>query len=167
MKYYIELEGKEIAIDIVEKDGQLIVRSENGLIPLDSHSVGNGFSSFLIGGKHYDFHIKDNDEGMVIDTGSSKITAIVLDEREKMLTNFVKTGSGKGKLSDLRAPMPGLVVSVEVEPGQAIKKGDGLIIIEAMKMENELKAARSVKVKQVKVTVGQTIEKGAVLITFE
>jgi biotin carboxyl carrier protein len=63
--------------------------------------------------------------------------------------------------------MPGLIVKVEVEIGQDVKKGDGLIIIEAMKMENELKAAYSGKIKAINVQTGQPVEKNQILIEFE
>jgi len=65
------------------------------------------------------------------------------------------------------APMPGLVVDVRVEPGQQVKSGDPLVIIEAMKMENVLKAKSTATVKAVLVTSGQSIEKGDTLVEFE
>ena len=65
MKYYTEIDGQEIVIDIVEENGRLNVRSGNGLIPYDVHSLGNGFISIIIDGKLYDFHVVNNDEGMV------------------------------------------------------------------------------------------------------
>jgi len=67
----------------------------------------------------------------------------------------------------VRAPMPGLVVRVEVEPGQEVKAGQGVVIIEAMKMENELKAEAVGVVSRVLVQQGQAVEKGAVLVEFE
>ncbi len=71
------------------------------------------------------------------------------------------------KQAVLRAAMPGLVVKVEVEPGQKIKKGDSLLIVEAMKMENEIKAQSPGVVKEIKVKPGQPVEKNQILIVFE
>ncbi|MFL5381405.1 MAG: biotin/lipoyl-containing protein, partial [Longimicrobiaceae bacterium] len=65
------------------------------------------------------------------------------------------------------APMPGLVLKVEVEVGQAVKAGQGLVIVEAMKMENELKAPADGVVAKVLVQERQTVEKGATLIVLE
>ena len=67
----------------------------------------------------------------------------------------------------LRAPMPGLILRVEVEAAQAVKPGQGLVIMEAMKMENELKAAAAGVIARIHVQPGQAVEKGAVLIDFE
>jgi len=66
----------------------------------------------------------------------------------------------------LRAPMPGLIVRVEVEPGDAVKAGQGVVIMEAMKMENELHSERDGVVARVLVAAGEPVEKGAVLIEF-
>jgi len=62
--------------------------------------------------------------------------------------------------------MPGLVVRVVVEPGQDVATGASLVVLEAMKMENDLKATGAAVVEQVLVTAGQTVEKGALLVTF-
>ena len=65
------------------------------------------------------------------------------------------------------APMPGLVVKVEVEVGQAVRAGQGVVVVEAMKMENELKAPADGVVAKIHVEPRQTVEKGTVLITLE
>jgi len=66
-----------------------------------------------------------------------------------------------------KAPMPGLVVQIRVEPGQEIKAGDPLVVIEAMKMENVLKAKGPGRVKAIAVKIGQSIDKGSTLLEFE
>jgi len=71
------------------------------------------------------------------------------------------------KISDLRAPMPGLVSDVAVMEGQSLQKGDKIVVLEAMKMENILKAPETVIVKKVHILKGQTVEKNEVLVTFE
>jgi pyruvate carboxylase subunit B len=63
--------------------------------------------------------------------------------------------------------MPGLVVRVPVEPGQQVAAGAGVVVLEAMKMENELKAQAAATVKTVHVKPGQAVEKGMVLVEFE
>lgn len=71
------------------------------------------------------------------------------------------------KINDIKAPMPGLVLKVLVTPGQVIKKGDPVLILEAMKMENVFKSATDAVVKEIKVKERTAVEKGEVLIVLE
>ena len=70
------------------------------------------------------------------------------------------------KVSDIKAPMPGMVLKVFVSEGMEIKKGDNLFILEAMKMENIIKAPADVIVKTVKIKPGDKVEKGQILMVF-
>jgi len=71
------------------------------------------------------------------------------------------------KLSSVKAPMPGLVLDIMVEPGQEVAEGDSLLILEAMKMENVLKATGEGVVKSIEITKGAAVEKGQILIEME
>jgi biotin carboxyl carrier protein len=71
------------------------------------------------------------------------------------------------KVNDIKAPMPGLVIKVLVAPGQAIRKGDPVLVLEAMKMENVFKSTADAVVKAIKVSPGTAVEKGEVLIVLE
>ena len=72
-----------------------------------------------------------------------------------------------GKVMDIKAPMPGLVVDVRVAEGQALKKGDAVVVLEAMKMENILKATADAVVKKVSVKTGAKVEKNEVLVILQ
>ncbi len=74
--------------------------------------------------------------------------------------------AASGKLGDLKSPMPGLVIKILVKEGDEIKKGDSLIVLEAMKMENMLKAQGDGIVKAIKVQPGNAVVKGEILISF-
>ncbi len=93
----------------------------------------------------------------------------VTDETRKLLKKFIQAarGSTNGNSMKLKAPMPGLVVKHIAEVGDEVKKGDPVIIIEAMKMENALKANEAGRVKKILVEPGQPVEKDAVLVEFE
>ncbi|AQG79142.1 acetyl-CoA carboxylase biotin carboxyl carrier protein subunit [Spirosoma montaniterrae] len=81
---------------------------------------------------------------------------------EKMgMSNAVAT-----KVGDLKAPMPGLIVGIGVEPGVPVKKGETVLILEAMKMENTIKAPADAVVKAIRVQKGDRVEKGQVLVEF-
>src|SRR5690606_8230329 len=91
----------------------------------------------------------------------------VADERTRALRAVAAATAPPAGPRPVRAPMPGLVVRVDVRPGQAIEAGQGVVIMEAMKMENELRADAPGIVSRVLVEAGQAVEKGAVLVEFE
>lgn len=91
----------------------------------------------------------------------------VLDERRRAIQAMTAGASRVRGPSPIRAPMPGLVVRVDVEPGQSVQPGQGLVIVEAMKMENELRAEAAGVVARVLATAGQAVEKGTVLVEFQ
>jgi biotin carboxyl carrier protein len=95
------------------------------------------------------------------------ITAVVESERERLLGKFGPRGQAAGGSREVRAPMPSLVVKVEVAVGEQVKAGQGLMILEAMKMENEIKSSRAGTVKSIHVKPGNPVEKGALLLEFE
>lgn len=71
------------------------------------------------------------------------------------------------KVNQLKAPMPGMVLKINVSEGQAVKKGDSLLLLEAMKMENVIKAAGDAVVKKILITEKNTVDKGQVIMEFE
>ena len=90
-----------------------------------------------------------------------------LDERTRTIRDLTAAAKGPSGPAPLLAPMPGLIVRVRVKPGDAVSPGEGLVVMEAMKMENELKSAGAGKVRAVKVAAGDKVERGAVLIELE
>ena len=91
----------------------------------------------------------------------------VKDEKALLLERFgLQEAAGPAERA-VHAPMPGLVLSVMVEPGQSVRTGDGLLVLEAMKMENELRAPTDGVVKALHITPGDTVSKNALLLEFE
>jgi len=90
----------------------------------------------------------------------------VLTELEQRFAGFGAAGE-EDAARHLAVPMPGRVVKVLVAPGDEVQKGQGLVIVEAMKMENELKAPRAAVVAAVRVVEGQGVEKGSILVDFQ
>src|ERR1041385_2421797 len=95
-----------------------------------------------------------------------RVEVAVQDERSRGIEAASSKGKRAGGGGTVRAPMPGLVVRIEVAEGQRVDAGAGLVVVEAMKMENELRAPRPGMVKTVHVAVGQAVEKGASLVTL-
>ncbi|MBV6520807.1 MAG: hypothetical protein MNPFHGCM_00925 [Gemmatimonadaceae bacterium] len=90
-----------------------------------------------------------------------------LDERSRVIRELTQAKNGPKGPAPVTAPMPGLVVRVHVIEGQQVVAGQGVVVIEAMKMENELRAAADGTVKRVVAVQGIAVEKGAVLVEFE
>ncbi len=86
---------------------------------------------------------------------------------DQLLERLGLSGATTQKINELKAPMPGLIVDVRVQPGQAVQKGDPLLVLEAMKMENILKAPTDGTVASIAVGLRDTVTKGQVLLKFE
>ena len=90
-----------------------------------------------------------------------------LDERTRTIRDLTAEAAGPTGPKPLVAPMPGLIVRVHVAPGDEVQAGQGLVVMEAMKMENELRATGPGRVKRVAFAAGSAVEKGAILVELE
>ncbi|MGI4835299.1 MAG: biotin/lipoyl-containing protein [Janthinobacterium lividum] len=88
------------------------------------------------------------------------------DQLDKLLDRLGLSNAAAAKINELKAPMPGLIVDVRVQPGQAVQKGDPLLVLEAMKMENILKAPADGIISSIKVSSRDNVTKGQVLVVF-
>lgn len=108
------------------------------------------------GGGVWDLHLRGR-----------RVSATVVDERTRTILEMTGAGARELGPGPLRAPMPGLVVKVEVVEGDVVETGQGIVIVEAMKMENELVAERPGRVAAVRVEPGEAVEKNQVLVEFD
>lgn len=99
--------------------------------------------------------------------GGFRYEVEALDERTRTIRDLSAASAGPAGPAPLRAPMPGLIVRVAVEVGDRVQAGQGLVMMEAMKMENELRAPAAGTVKAVHATPGSAVEKGALLVELE
>ena|ERR1700761_5786763 len=111
-----------------------------------------------------DFNPTEKTAELKINNNIYKVSA--KDQYDLLLDKLGLNSLSTAKISDVKAPMPGLVLKVFVEEGMEVKKGDNLFILEAMKMENIIKAPADVVVKAVKIKPGDKVEKGQVLLMF-
>jgi len=91
---------------------------------------------------------------------------LVKDKYDELLHDLGLDAGNARQAGDVKAPMPGLVLNVMVEPGQKIQKGDAIVVLEAMKMENILKAAADGEIKKIHVKRGDKVEKNQVMVTL-
>lgn len=120
--------------------------------------------SILLEGRSYDARIEETPSGLVVVIDGHRFEIQALDPRR--WSRKSARGAGEG-LQIVTAPMPGKVVRVLIKPGDAVEPGQGLVVVEAMKMQNELRAARAARVLSVSAAEGATVAAGEALVTLE
>jgi len=110
---------------------------------------------------------RDGDGGWILELRGRRHRLEVLDAGEVAMRRARARAPDSGRPPPLRAPMPGLVVRIEVQEGELVEAGQGILIVEAMKMENELRASAGGRVRTVRVREGEAVEKDQILIDFE
>jgi biotin carboxyl carrier protein len=165
MKFEAQLDGDTIPIEVAGGQGRYLVVLEGRTWDVDAHNVAEGLWSILVEGTSSAVDVTEQD-GVSIVQVDGEIYGIQVEEETRYI---IRTRGRAGGVTGqhLRAPMPGRVTHIEVEVGQAVKPGDGLIVLEAMKMENEFKASVAGAVKEIPVRVGQAVNPGDVLVVIE
>ena len=153
--FEITIEGEKVLVEGQEHVAQLRM--------LD----GGPVCLLMVDGRTWTFAMQDSGHGAWTVVSNGEVRDVeVLDDRTAHLQSLAVVGSAPAGPVVLKAPMPGLVVRVLVEKGQKVVEGTSLIILEAMKMQNELKAASSGIVERVEAQPGRVVEKGEVLLSF-
>ena len=165
MKFEAELGGETIAIEVTGQDGRYRVAVGDEISEVDARQAAEGIWSLLIGSVSHVVDVSERD-GVALVEVDGETYHIRVEEETRYI---IRTRGGKAVTGGqvLRAPMPGKVVHVEVEVGQAVNPGDGLIVLEAMKMENEFRATVAGSVKEIRVQVGQAVNPGDPLVVIE
>lgn len=143
----------------------------NGLsVNWDQIEVKSGKFHILRNRKSYSVEVVGADElkkTFDLKVNNNIYTAKVEDRFDLLLQQLGMDNLTSNVAKELKAPMPGLVLKIEVKVGQSVKEGEALVVLEAMKMENVLKSPADVVVKSIAVTEGNAVEKNQVLIEFE
>ena len=163
MKFQALVHDRTLDLDLT--DGTLTVDGEPvdyALRRVTPHEV-----LLLLDGRSLTFTVEPQEDGTTRLTHRGRSLDVrVKTERDLLLESFGMEGEDSAAARELRAPMPGLVLSVLVAPGQAVAEGDGLVVLEAMKMENELRATSAGVVETVHVEPGAAVGKNDLLVSF-
>lgn len=153
--------GKRVAVERLDEKRFSIGGKE---CAVNVEVLEAGVYSFIVDGHSYEVAVREERKGMVVEIGAHAIPVRLQDPSE------VKSSGGKeaiGGEAVIVSPMPGRVIGIKVEAGQVVKEGEGIILVEAMKMENELHAPKGGTVKKIVVKVGDAVEAGQELVTIE
>lgn len=144
-RYRGRIGDREVEADVIEK--------------------GNNLLLVRLGGRSFDVTYWQDGREFHLDLGGAPVAVEILDPLRSASAG-ASDGDGAGR-REVRAAMPGKVVAVKVKPGEEVRQGQGLVVVEAMKMENEVSSPKSGKVVALEVVPGQTVEKGALLFSVE
>ena len=166
MKYTVAVNGEEIAVDL---DGET-ARIGDASAPARLVSVDGGPDRMLtIGDEVHRVFVRSGETRgkYTLWVDGFRFDVEALDERSRAIRELSAAASKPSGPAPLVAPMPGMIVRVNVAEGDAVQPGQGLVVMEAMKMENELRATASGAVRRVHVAPGTAVEKGALLLEME
>jgi biotin carboxyl carrier protein len=150
MKLQVMVDGRAIEIDSQQLDGVL--------------QVEVGVYSVLLEGASYEIRIQPSPEGLTASVAGRRLAVEVRDPRDASRSSSAAIGAGR---QNVIAPMPGKVVRVLVATGDLVETSQGLVVVEAMKMQNELKAARPGRVIEIRAREGETVGPGDTLVVLE
>ena len=164
MKYYAQVGSTEYEIDIENE----IITIDGEPVSVDLQKSGDPeLYSVLFGGKSFDMLIESHRFDYAVTFQNEQFQVLVEDERTRKLNRGRKAPGALGDDTAVTAPIPGLVVKVLVDVGDTVEEGQPLVILEAMKMENEIRSARTGVIQEIKAASGQRVEQNEVLLLFE
>jgi biotin carboxyl carrier protein len=165
MRYITTIDGHEFLVEILDEH-HVMVDEKLYLVDFDSVSDQPVYS-LLVDGSSFEAHVypSEDGDGMQVLLYGLLYPAQVEDERERRLRASLGSRVIPYGEYHLRAPMPGLVVSIPVREGQAIDKDDVLLVLESMKMQNELKSPRAGVVTRIRVDAGDSVEQKQTLLS--
>jgi len=164
MKYVAIVNGKQRAVEIASVDGSYRLTIDGKSFTVDLFRPGPQCISMLIEGQAYEVGLGKDGNHFSVYFYNDTIELDLFDARKFQASNTVRSSSSSGPLKIL-APMPGKIVKVAVQEHSTVKEGDSLLIMEAMKMQNELKAPRDGTIGRVRVKSGETVEQKQTLLS--
>lgn len=173
MYFEAELKEKKYQINVLKREDTWFVQLreagqekwEEHNIPFNQFEEADNVISFLFHNQSYLVDVVSDGLDCSVYTRGG-FTNMRLYNDEMLLHESFKSGGMAGGAKSLRSGMPGKIVKVFVKEGDEVKAGTPLMVMEAMKMENEMKAAANVKITKIHVKPGDTVESGAELISF-
>ena len=164
MKYFATVNDEEFVIE-VDHDDHITVNGEP--YEVDFHQTAEaGVASLLLNNRSLEAFVEEREEAWEVLIHGEVYMVKVEDERAHRLAQARGTAVAVTGEATISSPMPGIIIAVSVKEGDAVTKGQKVVILESMKMENELTAPRDGVVMRVAVKAGASVEKGQVLLVI-
>jgi biotin carboxyl carrier protein len=163
VKIAVEIAGRVLEVTVAREDGHYLVEVEGTRRLVDARKLEGDFYSILDGGRSYEVSVEADHETYRVRHGAAEQVVTITDASRGAREAFAAQ-AGPARVATM---MPGRVVRVLVAEGDTVEAGQGLVVVEAMKMENEIPAPRGGRVAAVQVEAGQAVEGGAVLAVIE
>ncbi|PWJ42571.1 acetyl-CoA carboxylase biotin carboxyl carrier protein subunit [Sediminitomix flava] len=154
--------------EVDSQNGQTLINSE--ILDWDVQKIKENSYHILYKNKGYHVDVVKtdwNENSVTLLVNNREYTLNITTEMDQLLKKMGLNSTQSKRVKNLKAPMPGLILEIAVEEGQEVKKGEKLLILEAMKMENVIKASSDVTVTKILLSEGDNVEKNQVLIDFE
>lgn len=164
MKYYATIDDRTYEIEINQL-GELCIDGECEAVDFRS-IAGSSIYSLLLGNASYEALVEARNDCYEVLVQGTLYRVGVQDERMRRLAQAAKGFAPPSGEIAIKAPMPGLIIDVPIQEGQTVGEGSVLVVLESMKMENELKAPRAGTVSQVRVQRGQSVEQQEILVAL-
>ena len=167
LRYYVTIRGEERIVDIAEHtDGTTSVQLDGEPMEVDLVELyGSTLHSLLLNGHSREMVIERKGDHVSVWLDGERIETLVRDEVSRAIAAVMKPPAAGP--SAVEAPMPGVVVSVPVKVGDVVAAGQPVVVVEAMKMQNELLAEVAGVVESIEVKPGQTVDRGAILVRMK
>ena len=164
MLFDATVDGRTLRVEVRGRDGRYVVTLDGRALEVDHQETGPHFASLIIGGRSYEAGLEKRPDGYNVVLAEDVLYVEIRGASQGAAAAPRKASTGPARVV---APMPGRLVRVLVQPGQQVEAGDGLLVMEAMKMENELRSPRAGRVAELLVREGQTLETAALLVVVE
>ena len=165
MKLDLTIDGVESHMELVSQLTDCRFRFGDGAETFANvESPEPGVYSILMDGRSFEARVEETPNCLIVVIDGHRFEIEVRDPRRRGHKGAGRHGEG---IQEVTAPMPGKVIRVLVAPGDKVTAGQGLVVVEAMKMQNELKSQREGKIAAVKTREGATVSAGEVLVTVE
>jgi biotin carboxyl carrier protein len=158
MKLEIELNGKPHAVELASTNGKIAASIDGSALEADAIEVANGIYSVIVGGRSFEVRVEKFGEDVRVAINGNEYAIRVSDPR-KWQRNRSAAASPEHR-QNVVAPMPGRVVRVLVKAGETLASGQGIVVVEAMKMQNEVRSPKAGKVERLLVKEGQALNAG-------